>query len=227
MLLGDIEKLLELKVPSKLALETDYIGFLDDYDLNQDIEKIRIYMDLYPEYDNSEESTLILTHHKPLFIPKTPTYVLHSNWDIIEGGANEALAEALDLEVIDTFDKSLGIGRICRPKDKNNFIGNLKKRFKDIRVVGELNSLNKIAIVSGFGLKNPDYIKLAQDNDIDVLISGDMTQETAVLAINTGLSLIDLGHHWSEVPGLMRLEKLFEDTDLTVEVINYPPWESL
>lgn len=227
MLLEDIEKLLELKVPSELALENNHIGFMDDYDLNQDIERVRIYMDLYPEYDNPEENTLILTHHKPLFIPKTPTYVLHSNWDIIEGGANEALAEALELEVTDTFDKSLGIGRICRPKDESNFMKNLKKRFDDVRAVGELNGLNKIAIISGFGLRNPNYIKLATDENVDVLISGDLTQETAVLAVNNGLSLIDLGHHQSEVPGLMRLEKLFEDTDLTVEVINHPPWESL
>ena len=55
--------------------------------------------------DNNNENTLIITHHPPLFTPKTPTYTIHSNWDIIDGGANEALANTLKLEVIDYFDK--------------------------------------------------------------------------------------------------------------------------
>ena len=37
-----------------------------------------------------------------------------SNWDIINGGANEALAETLKLNVISPFDKTTNIGRICK-----------------------------------------------------------------------------------------------------------------
>ena len=71
-------------------------------------------MDLYPEFDTQKTNTLILTHHPPLFNPKTPTYTIHSNWDIINGGANEALAETLKLNVISPFDKTTNIGRICK-----------------------------------------------------------------------------------------------------------------
>ncbi|MDO5848404.1 MAG: Nif3-like dinuclear metal center hexameric protein [Methanobrevibacter sp.] len=227
MLLKELETLITSQVSPKLAIPNDFIGFMDDYDTSQNIENIKIFMDIYPKYDNDLEKTLILTHHKPLFTPKTPTYVLHSNWDVINGGSNDALAKSLDLKVVDVFDKNLGIGRICEPEDKNSFLDNLKSRFKEIRMVGELNKLNRIGIISGFGLKNPNYVRLAKDRNVDTLISGDLTQETAVLAINEGISLIDLGHHNSEVPGLLKLKELFKDCNLNVEVVNQPPWESL
>lgn len=103
MKLSEIIDFLDERIPKSLALETDEVGFKKDYDLTRDIESIRIYMDLLPEDDNGE-NLLIITHHPPLFNPETPTYTIHSNWDIIDGGANEALARALNLEVVDYFD---------------------------------------------------------------------------------------------------------------------------
>lgn len=229
MKLSEITDFIENNISKDLALENDFCGLKDNYDLNQDIEKIKIIMDLYPQYDNFDEKTLIITHHNPLFIPKTPTYILHSNWDIIKGGANEALAESLNLNVIGIFDNETGIGRICELKDDfNSFKEILFKKFNNIRVVGDFENIDKIAIISGFGLKNPNYIKLAKDKNINILISGDLTQETGVLAINEGISLIDLGHHNSEVPGLFKLKELFEKIDIECEVINNgEPWKVL
>lgn len=229
MKLSEITDFIENNISKDLALENDFCGLKDNYVLNQDIEKIKIIMDLYPQYDNFDEKTLIITHHNPLFIPKTPTYILHSNWDIIKGGANEALAESLNLNVIGIFDNETGIGRICELKDDfNSFKEILFKKFNNIRVVGNFENIDKIAIISGFGLKNPNYIKLAKDKNINILISGDLTQETCVLAINEGISLIDLGHHNSEVPGLFKLKELFEKIDIECEVINKgEPWRIL
>ena len=113
MKLKEIIEFLDEKIPKSLALDFDEVGFKKDYDLEQDILSVKIYMDLLPEDDNGE-NTLIITHHPPLFTPKTPTYTIHSNWDIIDGGANEALADSLNLEVIDYFDIDTHIGRICK-----------------------------------------------------------------------------------------------------------------
>ena len=58
----------------------------------------------------------------------------------------------------------------------------------------EDSEILKIAVISGFGLKNPDYIKMASDKNMDVLISGDLCQKkTAILAENLKITLIDLG----------------------------------
>lgn len=229
MKLKEIIEFLDEKIPKSLALESDEIGFKKDYDLEQDITLIRLYMDLLPQSDVDCKNTLIITHHPPLFIPKTPTYTIHSNWDIIDGGANDALANSLDLEVIGYFDDSTNIGRVC--KSDQTFI-ELKKtildKFDNVRIVNcfdDEKTINKVGIISGFGLKNPKYITLAKNKNLDVLISGDLTQETAILAKNLGMTLIDLNHHKSEVPGLYALKELLYELNIDIEVIDEKPIE--
>lgn len=229
MKLSEIIDFLDEKIPKSLALEGDEIGFKTDYDLSQNIESIKIYMDLLPEDDGAFENTLIITHHPPLFIPKTPTYTIHSNWDIIDGGANESLAETLDLKVIGSFDKNTNIGRVCRADKKFVEVKkNILQNFNNARIVNSIDDekiIEKIGIISGFGLKNPDYIKLAKTQNLDILISGDLTQETAILAKNLDITLIDLTHHESEVPGLYGLGDLMKELDINTEVIDKNPME--
>lgn len=87
--------------------------------------------------------------------------------------------------------------------------------------------VNNIGVISGFGLKNPEYIKLASDLDLDILISGDLTQETAVLASYLDITLIDLGHHDSEVPGLYDLKNILSKLNIPIVVLNKKPWVDL
>ncbi len=231
MKLKEIIEFLNEEIPESQALNYDEVGFKKDYDLNQDISTIKIYMDLLAEDDENHENTLIITHHPPLFIPKTPTYTIHSNWDIIDGGANEALADTLNLEVIDYFDDETRIGRICT---SDYTFSQLKEtvltNFENPRVVNSPDDndvINKIGIVSGFGLKNPEYIKLAKSKNLDMLISGDLTQESAILAKNLNICLIDLGHHSSEVPGLYGLKRIIGKINVDCEVIDKKPIEKL
>ena len=76
-------------------------------------------------------------------------------------------------------------------------------------------------------MKNPDYIKLACDKKLDVLISGDLSQETAILALNLGVILIDLGHHESEIPGLYKLADVLRQININIEVVDVKPIEKL
>lgn len=231
MKLEEIIEFIDEKVPKSLALDFDEIGFKKEYDLTEDIDSIKIYMDLLPEDDGLYEKTLIITHHPPLFVPKTPTYTVHSNWDIVDGGANEALADALNLEVSDYFDEKTKIGRICNVNNKFIELKNtILTNFDDVRIVNELDDskiIRKVGIISGFGLKNPEYIRLAKNKNLDLLISGDLCQETAILAKNLGMTLIDLNHHESEVPGLYKLEKLLSELQINTEVIDKKPIQKL
>ena len=229
MKLNEIIKFLNDKIPQDLALDGDKVGLMGNYDLTQEITSIKIFMDLNPKDDDYPNDTLVITHHPPLFTPKTPTFTIHSNFDIIDGGANEALAASLDLNILDYFDKDTGIGRIC---ECNLTYKDLKKQilrnfnaFDIVNKPDENKIIKKIAIISGFGLKNPEYIKLAKDNNMDMLISGDLTQETAILAMNLDLMLIDLGHHMSEIPGLNYLKNIVDELDVDCEMINKNPIE--
>lgn len=231
MKLKEIIEFLENEIPKDLALQTDNIGLQGKYDLDIEIKSIKIYMDLFWEDDESLKDTLIITHHPPLFKPKTPTYTIHSNWDIIKGGANEALANTLDMEVTDYFDDKTKIGRVCK---SDYTFAQLKDiiltNFENPRVVNSPNDndkINKIGIISGFGLKNPDYIRLAESKKLDVLISGDLTHETAILAKNLNICLIDLGHHSSEVPGLYELKRVIQKINVNYEVIDKNPIEKI
>lgn len=224
MKLEEIIEFIDEKIPKSLALDFDEVGFKKEYDLNQEISTIKIYMDLLPDDDGNRENTLIITHHPPLFIPKTPTYTIHSNWDIIDGGANDALAKTLNLEVIDYFDIDNNIGRVCRSNQKfSELKKNILENFCNARIVNNLDNgkfIENVGIISGFGLKNPEYITLAKDRNLDILISGDLTQQTAILAKNLEITLIDLNHHESEVPGLNALGDVLEELDINIEIID-------
>ncbi len=227
MKLKEIIEFIDSKIPKSLALDSDEVGFKKDYDLNRDITAIKIYMDLLAEDDIEYENTLIITHHPPSFIPKTPTYTIHSNWDIVDGGANDALAKTLNLEVNDYFDTSTNIGRICKSNQKfKDLKKTILENFSDARIVNDLDDgklVKNIGIISGFGLKNPEYIKLAKDKNLEILISGDLTQQTAILAKNLKITLIDLNHHESEVPGLYALADALSELDISIEVVDKKP----
>ena len=231
MKLKEIIEFLDKKVPENLALSFDSVGLAGKYNLDLDIESIKIFMDLLPEDDKFNKQTLIVTHHPPLFEPKTPTYTIHSNWDIIEVGANEALAETLKLTVIDYFDKKTNIGRICKSnytfkKLKEAILDNFENA-RAVNTIDDEKEMKNIGIISGFGLKNPEYIKLAKNQNLDLLISGDLCQETAILAKNLQIALIDLGHHESEVPGLYKLANLLNELNIAIEIIDKKPIEKL
>lgn len=230
MKLKEIIDFLNNEIPQDLALINDNVGLMGSYDLTQEITSIKIFMDLYPQDDNFPDNTLIITHHPPLFSPKTPTFTIHSNWDIIKGGANEALADCLKLKIIESFDKNTNIGRICEAnlsyKELKEKILNNFNEFTIVNKPKEDEIIKKVAIISGFGLKNTDYIKLAKKNNLDMIISGDLTQETAIMAIYLDLTLIDLGHHNSEVPGLEYLKKIIDKLNVRCEIINKVPMVS-
>lgn len=230
MKLNEIIDFLDNEIPQDLALSNDNVGLMGSYDLTQEITSIKIFMDLYPQDDDYSSNTLIITHHPPLFSPKTPTFTIHSNWDIIKGGANEALADCLNLKVIESFDKDTDIGRICEANlSYNDLKENILSNFNEFTIVNkpkEDEIIKKVAIISGFGLKKSDYIKLAKKNNLDMIISGDLIQETAILAMNLDLTLIDLGHHNSEVPGLCYLKNIIDKLDISCEIIDKAPMGS-
>lgn len=236
MFANDIFSILDKIVPRKLALKNDKIGYYGQNFRNLDIENIKVIMDLLPQQDKEfKESDLIIAHHPPIFLPKTPTYVIHSNWDVIEGGANDALAKYLGLTPISTFHKQTGIGRICSSKHTlNEFIELVCLKFgiENVRVVNNSDSnkrLKKIAIVSGYGLSDKQLIKLAKDRSVDVFLSGDLNHSNAILANKLGVTLIDIPHHIIEVPGLIALCELInsiDEIDIPIELVDTGiPWD--
>ena len=236
MFANDIFNIIDKLVPRKYALENDRVGYFGKTFDNLDIKNIKILMDLFPDYDSKfSTGDLVISHHPPLFMPKTPTYVVHSNWDIVNGGSNDSLAYYLGLKPISIFHKQSGIGRICSStKTLDQFLALVCYKFgpENVRLVhdGDFDKmLRKIAIVSGFGLSNRQLIKLAKDRSVDAFVSGDLNHSNAILAKKLGVTLIDISHHIIELPGLFALTELLrrnEEIDVPVEMIDTGvPWK--
>ena len=163
MFANDIFNVIDKLVPRKYALKNDNVGYYSKTYENLDIKNINVLMDLLPEDDlKFDTGDLVISHHPPLFMPKTPTYVVHSNWDILNGGSNDALAYYLGLKPISIFHKQTGIGRICSStKTLDQFLALVCYKFgpENVRLVNDDDfdkMLRKIAIVSGFGLSNKE-----------------------------------------------------------------------
>lgn len=236
MFANDIFNIIDRLIPRKYALENDNVGYYSKTYENLDIKNIKVLMDVLPEDDlKFETGDLVISHHPPLFLPKTPTYVVHSNWDIINGGSNDALAYYLGLKPISIFHKPTGIGRICSStKTLDQFLSLVCYKFgpENVRLVHEGDfdkMLRKIAIVSGFGLSNKELIKLAKDRSVDAFVSGDLNHSNAILAKKLDVTLIDVSHHIIELPGLFALKELLrnnKEIDVPVEMIDMGvPWK--
>jgi dinuclear metal center YbgI/SA1388 family protein len=233
MLASELIKLMEQKVPLKLALKDDRVGFIGPGRPEEiEVEKAAIFLDIIPgNYLNELEADLIVCHHPPLFFPPIPTYIIHSNWDIVQGGANDALAESLKIEVTDIFEDETGIGRICKLECTiEEFIEQVAMALDmdHLRIVkGNQRMIEKVAIISGFGL-NKHYIKLASEKDVDLLLSGDLTHPGSILAHKLGITLIDATHQATELPGLIKLCQLISELGVKADLNNMGmPWETV
>lgn len=229
MLASELFKMIEIHVPKELTLKTDIVGFIGPGNPEMiEVKKVLVVLDYLHGLEKGEFD-LVISHHPPIITPEIPTYVLHSNWDIVKGGANDALANSIKMEVMDIFDKKTGIGRICSTETTlKDIIITISDQLKSdhLKIVkGDGEVIKHVAIVSGFGL-NPEYIELAKKKGMDLFLSGDLTHKGALLAKNLGITVIDATHQATEIPGLIRLSQFISKFGLIVE-FEYPniPWE--
>jgi dinuclear metal center YbgI/SA1388 family protein len=224
MLASELFKLIDHKIPPSLAVEGDVIGFSGGGDPEtMEVNRVHIMLDL-PESFKLEESgsELVICHHPPIFKPEIPVYVVHSNWDIVEGGANDALAESLNLDISSVLDDETGIGRICSTSTTvTQFLEKVSSALPvdHVSVVpGSNENIEKVAVVSGFGL-NQRFIELAADKDADLYISGDLDHRNALHAQRLGITLVDATHYATEIPGLMALKRIVAELGVETELI--------
>lgn len=224
MLASELFKLIDMAVPPSLAVEGDTIGFSGGGDPETlEVKGVHVMLDL-PESFNLEGSgsNLVICHHPPIFNPEIPVYVVHSNWDIVEGGANDALAESLNLDVSCVLDDETGIGRICSTSTTvTRFMERVSAALPvdhATLVPGRKKNIEKVAVVSGFGL-NQRLIELAAEKGADLYISGDLDHRSALHAQRRGITLVDATHYATEIPGLMALERLVAELGVETELL--------
>ena len=191
---------------------------------------------------------LIVSHHPVIFHPlkrlapgeaaydlaagRIAAICAHTNLDAAVGGVNDALCDCLGLENVKDLNdpEYLGFPAIAR-------IGKLPScRFGDgasaktladyavectgaygARFVDAGRKIKTVAVCSGAG---GGLIKSALCNGTDALISGDIGYHEFLLALEKGLSVIDVGHFASEnvIVGALskRLEGEFPECEVCI-----------
>jgi dinuclear metal center YbgI/SA1388 family protein len=217
-------------ISPRLAVAGDRIGYIGQKDPSHlEISRVMVLMDYIPGIRSIDYTAydLVILHHPPLVPPEIPAYVVHSNWDIADGGACDALADSLDIRVDDVLDSSTGLGRIGTirngPVPMFRFLRYAMRTLMitNLRVVNysKKQCISRIGIVPGFGL-NLRMIQAASTRNLDLYLSGDLTHQGAVWAQATGQVLVDATHYATELPGLKRLGELVSGFGLRVTVLD-------
>lgn len=217
----EIIPILETIAPPSLAEDFDIgrIGLVLDRGI--DIQKIAVALDptdLVLKEAARVEANLLITHHTLIFDPiniisrrlsetlkiaidnDISIYTMHTNYDKVDGGVNDVLAELLGLDKI----CPLPLGRIgeIEPVEAPEFASILSKKL-DVHIQYKGNGkIKKVLVIGGSGFRR-EYIDIALDNGADAIVSGEMRHDAIRYA--KGLCLFDATHYATEAPAMRKL----------------------
>ncbi len=224
----ELIQLFEQIAPRRYAISGDNIGWQIG-DRNRSVARVLITLDVTESVVQEaidKQVDCIFAHHPLLYRPlkqivpeqlqgriveqliteKISLFVAHTNLDTANGGVNDLLAEALQLEQVKHMEthyrdeqsgEALGIGRIgylSEAVSLETLALQVKQAYAldHVRIVGDLQQdIRKVAVVGGSGA---DYISKAKFKGADCLVTGDISYHYAVDAKQEGICLIDAGH---------------------------------
>lgn len=241
---ANISKFLDEHVPRSLSCSWDNDGLLCCPDTEQTVERVLVALDVTEKIVNMAicgEYDLLLTHHPLIFRPikaLTPTDVvpkkllklvraggsaiaLHTRFDALDGGVNDALASVLGLSVVGRFlceDALEGrIVELSQAVSLSDFAASVKQAlgagFVNCADAGKL--VKKIGLLGGEG---GDFIRAARNAGCDTYLTGRAGYHAMLDAAEMGINVIEAGHFYTEVPSCRALADLVLEADPTLTV---------
>lgn len=236
--------------PKRLAKKYhDYVGLMTGK-LPKVIHSVYLTLDLDPMHLPmilKAKPDLVITHHPLIYGSRTqvlkydamkrdlvealdrariPVYSLHTNFDEGQGGMNDALALALQLNDIHSIPHC-EIGRggtLSKPMNIHAFARWAKKVLHadyGLLVAKGKPFVSKIALVGGGGSRD---IIHAIDGGYDLFISGDFPHHIRRLTINRRFNYLDLPHEIEEI-FLPTMKQLLLTMDPTLVILLAPQQE--
>ena len=144
------------------------------------------------------------------------SYVIGSGWLCSRDGLNDALIEGLGFKKIGNFmtesdfNQSVAIGRICKPegvKNQSGFVNYVagKMGLDTVLFSGDLDDeVKEVLVIAGNSVDMPEIIN-AKNQNLDTLITGELSPEIRLLANEEGINTLELGAFATEEPGMKRL----------------------
>ena len=222
---GQLLALLEEIAPLSLAEEWDNVGLLAGHP-DREVDTVLCALDLtLPVVEEAARlgAQLIVTHHPILFrgrknLRETDAegrvlcalvrrnismIAMHTNFDNVHPGVNDALAAALGLEGVQVLESGMRLGEAAQATF-SEFADHAERALGGpIRRYGDPSkSIHRVAVLGGAG---EDYAPQAMAAGADVYLTGEMAYHKALDAEANGLCILEAGHAATEHPGILAL----------------------
>lgn len=212
----------------------DNSGFLIG-DMKREVRKCVVSLDVTQdvlELSANERADLIVSHHPIIFSKMNSIYsnsavfkavqsnvaiiAAHTNFDIADGGINDALAEQLDLSDITKSDNGfLRVGNLPKPMNSSELSLHVKEKLgcNSVRFSASSKVITKIAFCGGAGADFTESAKMLAD----AYVTGDASYHNFLDASEDDFCLVAAGHFDTEIFGVKalfdKLSALFTDIE--------------
>ena len=247
MTIGELNQFLASRVPTALSCSWDNDGLLCCPDPSRSVRRALVALDVTEHVvDMAVQGgfDLLLTHHPLIFRPikaLTPgacvprkllklagagisAIALHTRLDALNGGVNDALADALDAPTVGRFTCEDALeGRIIRlsaPMTAEAFAEYTKAKL-GTDAVNLADAGIPVQTVGLCGGEGSDFIFAAKAAGCDTYLTGRAGYHLMLDAAESGINVIEAGHFATERPVCARLRDLLTEADPTIEVEMY------
>ena len=226
--------------PLDLQMDFDNSGFLLGH-ADAPVERCLLALDVTDTVVDEairDKVQLIFSHHPLIFHPlrcvtdespegrrvlkliehRISVISMHTNLDIVQGGVNDVLMEALGIKTEDCLDGS-GLGRIGELDAKlsmQEFLPRCKSALscRGLRYVDANRPVFRVAVMGGAGA---DCIDRAAELGCDTYVTSDIKYHQFQRALDLGINLIDADHFSTENPIVPRLAESLSSAFPAVE----------
>ena len=254
MTVRELYKILNDRIPRALSCEWDNDGLMCCPDGAREVRRVLVALDATGAVcDRAVEGgyDLILTHHPFIFkglrafedengvaakaikLIKAGISVMsfHTRLDCVAGGVNDALANSLGLENIESFEgDGLPMGRVGeleRAMRLEDFAA-LVKNALGAPVVSFSDAGREVKRVAVLGGSGKDFVGPASFVGADTFVSGELGHHTLTDepdVVRGALSLVEAGHFYTEQPVCSALRAMIAEADSTIvcDIMNSNP----
>ena len=222
---GQVLELLERIAPLELAEEWDNVGLLAG-SRETEVDCVLCALDLNAGVlDEAIEKgvQLIVTHHPILFRGRRnlceddpegrllcslirsgiALIALHTNFDNVHPGVNDALASQLGLTDVVPLKNGMCIGSVEKTTF-TEFAETIRRKLGGAaRMYGNGEAaVRRVAVLGGAG---EDFAEIAVRAGADVYVTGEMAYHKALSAVDCGMCVVEAGHAATEKPSIYML----------------------
>lgn len=223
-------------MPNSLACDWDNDGLMVCGNEDAEVNKILMTLDVTNEavdYAIDNNCNVIISHHPLIFRPiksivptDTTTKIaikalkndltvmsFHTRLDAAKNGVNDVLCEVLGVRNTEAFGPETEvIGKIgdVDVTDFVSFANEVKDKLSadGIKITDAGKTVNRVAVLGGGG---KDFVLPAYFYGADTFVTGEINYNTAVIAKDLGINVIEAGHYFTEAPVLKRLVSWIEE----------------